>query len=239
MDEMLRGGNITPGVVRIGATVRRPRGPRADFGESLLRVLNAVGFRWAPRFLGRDDLGRDVLEFVDGSTTDHPSQRDERSYERFGAILRELHDVTRGDGLAADRECVVHGDPGPFNVVMRDGMPAAIIDWDSAHPGSALEDVGYAAWTWCVQSAGGVPIPDQGRRLRAFRDGYDRSMSPAELLRAIEAAHHALRDSEYAILADRAAPRQRRNHARAAVAWVEADSALLHAHRATFERMLA
>jgi aminoglycoside phosphotransferase (APT) family kinase protein len=43
-------------------------------------------------------------------------------------MLRLLHDVTSRSDLAAGAECVVHGDPGPFNAIFRDGMPVAFID---------------------------------------------------------------------------------------------------------------
>ena len=48
------------------------------------------------------------------------------------------------------------GDPGPFNTVFRAGLPAAFIDWSSCRPGGRLEDLGYMAWTWCIQSQGHV-----------------------------------------------------------------------------------
>ncbi|HEY5397215.1 MAG TPA: hypothetical protein VIL16_17660 [Trebonia sp.] len=31
--------------------------------------------RYAPRYLGVDDRGRDILTYIPGRTTDHPSQR--------------------------------------------------------------------------------------------------------------------------------------------------------------------
>jgi len=45
----LAGGQQTPGVVRIGDTVRRPMGPNAPFDHELLRYLEEVGFDGAPR----------------------------------------------------------------------------------------------------------------------------------------------------------------------------------------------
>ncbi|MEU4587783.1 phosphotransferase [Kitasatospora aureofaciens] len=63
-----------------------------------------------------------------------------------GALLRALHDATRGSALAGRHPVVCHHDPGPNNVTFRNGMPTAFIDFDTAAPGSALEDLGYMAW---------------------------------------------------------------------------------------------
>ena len=61
----------------------------------------------------------DVLTYVPGRTTDHPSQRASGAYARGAVMLRELHALTAGHPLAAGRECVLHGDPGPFNAIFR------------------------------------------------------------------------------------------------------------------------
>ena len=65
-DEQPLPGNVTTGVVRVGDTVRRPVGPWTDAVDALLTHLHDVGFDGAPRPLGRDDQGRQVLEYVPG-----------------------------------------------------------------------------------------------------------------------------------------------------------------------------
>ena len=62
----LTGGNVTAGVVRVGETVRRPAGPWTPAVHALLRHLEGVGFAGAPRALGFDDRGREVLSYVEG-----------------------------------------------------------------------------------------------------------------------------------------------------------------------------
>jgi hypothetical protein len=57
----LAGGRVNPGVVRVGETVRRPMGGRAPFIHDLLVHLERVGFDSAPRFLGVDDVGREIF----------------------------------------------------------------------------------------------------------------------------------------------------------------------------------
>ena len=219
MEELLAGGNTTEGVVRAGRTVRRPRDHRSTFASEVLRALNEAGFVWAPTYLGIDEEGRDTFSYIPGATTDHPSQRDERCYAAIGGILRELHDFSRGIPLASGAECLVHGDPGPFNVVMSDGMPVALIDWDSVHPGDPMEDVGYAGWTWCIYATGNVPVADQARRLRLLADGYDPQMRADALIEAVFRCQDAIIRIEGANAVDERLSDQRRQHARAAVEW--------------------
>ncbi len=56
----LLGGN-TSTVVRVGDTVRRNAGPWTPAVHALLRHLEYVGFTGAPRALGMDEQGREVL----------------------------------------------------------------------------------------------------------------------------------------------------------------------------------
>ncbi|MHA7986426.1 aminoglycoside phosphotransferase family protein [Rathayibacter sp. CAU 1779] len=233
-EELLQGGRTTPGVVRIGDTVHRPRGHRSEFAARALQFLNAVGYPWAPRHLGIDDVGRDVFSYVEGVTTEHPLQRDERSYAGMGRMLRQLHELTAGTEIARGGRCLVHGDPGPFNVVMVEGMPVALIDWDTVHPGDPMEDIGYAGWSWCIQASGNVPVPDQARRLREFRDGYDDTMTSEALLGAVDERQCAIIEAESRNAEDQRMSDARRAHARAAVAWARGDRSVIADNRRMF-----
>jgi hypothetical protein len=64
-EQPLPGGN-TGGAVRIGDTVRRVPGRWTPSVHALLRHPEAVGFDRAPRALGLDDHGREVLSYLDG-----------------------------------------------------------------------------------------------------------------------------------------------------------------------------
>lgn len=66
-EEPLCGGRLTPGVVRVGHTVRRPGGANASFVGHLLSCLETAGLEASPRFLGVDERGRDILTFVEGT----------------------------------------------------------------------------------------------------------------------------------------------------------------------------
>lgn len=171
-EQALFGGNWTDEVVRIGGTVHRTRGPNSDFAARLLVALKRAGISFTPSYLGRDSKGRDVFTYFDGSTTEHPNQRSEQSYALAGRMLRTLHDATAGHPLAAGGECVIHGDPGPFNTIFRNGLPVGLIDWDSAKPGCRLDDLAYMAWTWCIYSDSRIAVDDQARRVNNLRLGY-------------------------------------------------------------------
>jgi hypothetical protein len=62
----LHGGNMSAGVVRVDNTVRRPAGPWTPAVHALLAHLHDAGFDGAPRPLGIDEQGREVLDFVPG-----------------------------------------------------------------------------------------------------------------------------------------------------------------------------
>ena len=61
----LRGGDVNV-VVRVGDTVRRPPEPAGV--RALLTWYEQAGFDRAPRFLGFDDAGREVLPSACGSS---------------------------------------------------------------------------------------------------------------------------------------------------------------------------
>lgn len=65
-EEPLGGGNNALEVVRIGETVRRARDAGSAFAAQVLLFLETAGYPYAPRFLGIDDRGRDILSSAQG-----------------------------------------------------------------------------------------------------------------------------------------------------------------------------
>ena len=182
----LRGGNASAGVVRVGDTVRRPAGPWTPAVHALLRHLHGVGFRGAPRPLGIDEQGREVLTFVPGRVVwpDHFGELDERRrLQRVAVLVRAFHDAVatftapepaRWQRLipAEGDEIIAHHDLAPWNLVMTEGG-WVFIDWDAAAPGSRLWDLAYALHGFVPLSASpALQRPDQESRLRLFVDAY-------------------------------------------------------------------
>lgn len=152
-EERLFGGTDSD-AVRVGNTVRRRPPENAQFVADLLRFF--AHFRWpgAPRFIGVDDDGRQILDYVEGyvawERTQPPAVHSRASLARTAVLLRQLHDLTAGSWLAAGGEVVCHRDLAPANTVYRDGgaglRPVVFLDWDNAGPGSRLEDLAQLCW---------------------------------------------------------------------------------------------
>lgn len=187
----LKGGRSTLGVVRIGHTVRRPVSENSLFVHNLLSELEKEKFYRCPRFLGIDEDGREILNFINGSV---PSDLGEFTLEqiRLGAsILKELHDVTSKLSLRGGEDVICHGDASPCNYVFQDNIPIALIDFDTAFAGTRNIDIGYGAWLWANLGSHDQTNIETARKLRAFLKGY-LEISPYELLHNIEEAHEWL-----------------------------------------------
>jgi hypothetical protein len=110
MDEQrLEGGRQTAGVVRAGDTVRRPLHRNSQFVQSVLRHLEAVGFTGAPRVLGVDGAGREVLSFIEGevhlAAPDAPEPRlSDPQLASAARLIRRFHDATADSPLAGGQE---------------------------------------------------------------------------------------------------------------------------------------
>jgi hypothetical protein len=113
-EQALHGGRLTVGIVRVGDTVRRPRHARSEFVHTVLRHLDAAGFDGAPRLLGIDERGREVLTYISGETIDStPARLCDARLVSAARLIRRFHDATAGTALAAAEEIVAHGDLGP------------------------------------------------------------------------------------------------------------------------------
>jgi hypothetical protein len=175
----LRGGSVST-VVRVGDTVRRQ--PGRGFVRELLGFLERSGWGGAPRFLGVDEQGREILTFVDGYV---PWQEGgapgasgvtaEGSLVRVAELVREFHDLTAGTPLAGDAEVVCHNDLAPNNTVYSpdgDGLrPVAFIDWDLAAPGRRIHDVAHVCWQYLGLGPGAV-VGRAARGIRLICDAY-------------------------------------------------------------------
>lgn len=176
-------GNVTVGIVRIGDTVRRPAMPWSTSVDALLAHFHDVGFEGAPRALGYDGTGRQVLSFIEGFVDPDPSDLDTTRLTEVGRVIRRLHDASStfvppvdaiwNVGIPPDAEDLIcHHDLAPWNLV-RTPIQLTFIDWDGAGPGSRLWDLAYAAHGFVPLSPDASISDDAAsQRLAALINGY-------------------------------------------------------------------
>lgn len=212
----LVGGDVTEGLVRVGDTIRRPWDPHAPLVRAVLRHLETVGFDGAPRFLGVDARGREVLSFLPGQVAGRPRPGWFRDRERLASVARLLsryHAAVASfvvpapatgswdpPGLPADvpelsepEELLCHRDITAENVVFRDGVAVGLIDFDLARPGSRLLDVVNAVTHWgqlTHPEDRDPPMTDSEvfARCRVFVDAYALDVPGRERLADLAAA---------------------------------------------------
>jgi Phosphotransferase enzyme family len=177
--ERLLPGGFVNRVVRVGDTVRRNPGDRAEFVHELLRQFEERGWMAAPRLLGMDGQGREILTFIDGYVAWRSPIERVNSTESLTAVaqlVREFHDLTAGTPLASGQEVVCHNDLSPKNTVYRDageGMrPIAFLDWDIAAPGARIHDVAHMCWQYLDLGPSVQDLATTSNRLRMMCDAY-------------------------------------------------------------------
>ena len=156
----LPGGQLTSGIVRIRNTVRRPPKGHTSFVHDLLLFLEEQDFPFAPRFLGIDESGREILSYLEGQTWSvSGSELSDELLVQAAQAIRLYHDLTAGSQLSQDHEIVAHNELGPHNTIFQDGRLVGFIDWDDAAPGTRLRDLANAIYNyvdvshWSKQSA--------------------------------------------------------------------------------------
>ncbi len=209
-EQQLDGGIANAGqVFRVGPHVLRPSNPHTGSIHAFLRAVRAAGFEGASLPVGIDEDGRERLVFIDGDVPLPPypdwSQSD-TALTSVVRLLRGLHDAARGfdlrgltwnDSLAdpAGGTVVCHNDLELSNVVFRDGVAVALLDFEFAAPGRPEYDLAHLA-RFCVpiddefdQARLGWRPADRPARLRLVADTYglDRD-GRAELLGAMNDA---------------------------------------------------
>ena len=217
-EQQLAGGIANAGkVVRVGPHVLRPSSPHTGSIHALLRAVRNAGFEGAPTPVGIDEDGRERLVFINGEVPVPPypdwSQTDV-ALASIARLLRGLHDAARGfdprgltwdDTLSdpAGGTVVGHNDVSPENVVFRNGIAVALLDFEFAAPGRPVYDLAHLA-RLCVpveddfdQVRLGWRPGDRPARLRVVADAYGLDGDGrAELLPAMD---HAIDRLEAAV----------------------------------------
>jgi hypothetical protein len=191
-EKPLAGGGRTA-VVRRNGVVIRETGPWGRSVHSLLKHLHEAGFAGAPRVVGDgfDELGREVLTYVEGEVI-NPAPWSDQAIHELGCLIRRLHDATASFQPPPDafwrpwfgrtigtRDIIGHCDAAPWNVVSRNGKPVALIDWEAAGPVDRMTEIAMVAWSNAqlydddVAAMNGLPEGrHRMRQVRIFADAY-------------------------------------------------------------------
>jgi len=193
-EEVALGGGGRTVVHRRGHVVLREAGPWSATVLALLRHLEQVGFNGSPRVVGTgfDARGREMLGYIEGEFA-HPGPWTMEGAAAVGRLLRDLHAATAtfrpatgacwrpwfGRDLGDPVRVIGHCDVAPWNIVARDGLPIALIDWEVAGPVDPLVELAQTCWLNAklhddiVASREGLPpLADRARQLRAIVDAY-------------------------------------------------------------------
>jgi phosphotransferase family enzyme len=222
-EEVLSGGLFSE-VLRVGPTVRRPFKAWTPTVHALLRHLQSAGFNGAPRVLGVDEKGREVLEYIPGTTgggrNHHRLLGNDEALARAGRLLRAFHDAVAGFVPPADsvwqfpelerdaepwgdvRSTIVcHNDAGAHNLIVGPER-WAFIDWDFAGPRPFIWDLACSL-LGIIPLAPPIVAPHLGwrepfdvtHRLAVFVDAYGLgAVDRAVLPDAILAYQYSIRD---------------------------------------------
>lgn len=256
-EEPLVGGDVTDGVVRVGMTVRRPTGSHSSTVHRVLRHLEDIGFDGAPRFVGVDGQGREILTYIEGQVAGRPWPNWVADPERAASVarlLRRLDDAMVPMGLPSDLAYepgvrgpqqrapyfLGHRDVTPENTVFRAGQAHAFIDFDFLRPSTRIQEVCNLLLWW----GGWMPIEDREvamrdidatERGRLLVDAYGLALASRRLV--VAAAIHSAERAWYS-MRDRARTRGGGwarmwdegigDRIRRREQWLRANEALLH-----------
>ena len=247
---------VQPGpVMRHGDTVRRPAGPWTPAVHALLNHLENVGFTGSPRVVGDgyDDRGREVVTYIPGEFA-HPHAWSDEGIWQVGRLLRDLHEATAGfrppPGAVwhswpfhsdASDAIFSHRDTGPWNIVARDGLPVAFIDWPTSGPTDRLDEIAATAWLNAQLHDDDIAerqnLPDATARaaqLRLFADGYGLAAGGRRAL-VPKMIEYAIRDSAAEAIQAGVTPDCDDATALWAIAWRARSAAWMLRHRVLLE----
>lgn len=177
-----------------GNVVHRPAGSWTPSVHSLLNYLETIDFPASPRVVdsGFDDNGMETVTYIEGDFV-QPGPWTLEGVNAVGQLIRDVHDATAsyippsnatwrpffGRNLGNRTPVIGHCDTGPWNIVARDGLPVALIDWDFSGPVDPMVDLAQTCWLNAklhsddvAEREGLPPLAERARHLRAVADGY-------------------------------------------------------------------
>ncbi|WNB90990.1 phosphotransferase [Bacillus sp. NEB1478] len=158
-EEKLTGGNVSS-VYRSGNTVLRELKPSSQKIHRLLQHLENKGYKFAPKFLGIDEKGREILTYMEGEAGNYPLKTymwSDESLIKIAKMLRLYHDAVSDfpfdenwqplDQTPKPLEIICHNDFAIYNIIFDKEEPVSIIDFDVAAPGPRIWDIAYTLYT--------------------------------------------------------------------------------------------
>jgi Ser/Thr protein kinase RdoA (MazF antagonist) len=208
-EERLEGGYVD-GAVRVGDTVRRLTGPWTPAVHALLAHLAGKGFTGAPRPLGFDEQGREVLTFLEGESVGRRKPRPawvyaEDTLDQVAHWIRDCHQdvggfvpppgaIWRGGRTWSPGLIIVHNDATIHNAAWHQGRLTGFFDWDFAGPATPEWDLALTAFSWVplharwfASAEGFTDFAARPRRLGRFLRTYGWPGTAAEFLDIVEA----------------------------------------------------
>jgi hypothetical protein len=241
-------------VVIDGAVVRRPAGPWTPAVHCLLDHLRRAGFTGSPHPVSAD--GENVVTYIAGESVSPHAWGDEGVFQ-VGRLLRGLHEAPASfvpppgavwhpwpfTGSGPDA-IISHRDTGPWNIVARDGLPVAFMDWVTAGPADRLEEIAATAWLNAqlhdddIAERQGLPSARaRARPLRHFADGC--RLAAADRRGLVTAMiDYAIRDSAAEAIQAGVTPQSGDRDALWAIAWRARSAAWMVRHRSLLENAL-
>ncbi|MFI6901716.1 phosphotransferase [Nonomuraea sp. NPDC050394] len=160
-----------------------------------MRHLEGKGFEGAPRVLGIDSEGREVLTYLEGETMGvrrvWPEwTRTEDTLRQVAWWLRDYHEAVADFVPPPDAEwrtgvrwspgmIIAHNDASSFNAAWSAGRLVGFFDWDFAGPTTVQSDLAWTALGWVplharrvAASEGFTDFAARPHRLRMFLESY-------------------------------------------------------------------
>ena len=252
----LVGGRST--VTRLGQVVFRQAAPWSKTTVALLRHLEREGFEHAPRIIaeGFDGQGREMLTYVEGESP-HPYPWDDDALPVLGTMLRKLHLATSSFtppldavwrpwfGRTLGQASVIgHCDTGAWNIIARDRVPVALIDWEEAGPVDPMTELAQACWLNALlfdddlAEKLGLASPEaRGKQIKLLLDGYELP-NAARIGFVGRIRDFAVLNAANEIIQETISPTTDAAGVLEAVTWRARSAAWLVKHHGSLERML-
>ncbi|HCG01786.1 MAG TPA: hypothetical protein DEV93_14745 [Chloroflexi bacterium] len=207
-EQHLSGPGAGGGTIRIGDTTRRTEERAPEAMRLVLQHLETVGFDGAPRLCGQDEFGRWILTYIPGEVALPPYAGWVACHKTLASVaklLRRYHDAVASLGVPRnikwptippsgfEGNLLGHMDVSMANVVCRNGIAIALIDFEEVGPVTPLWDVVRTARYWVplldpVDLTGSLDRLDGNATLRLalFADTY--GLEDHDRVRLVDAA---------------------------------------------------